>query len=76
MQKSLDGLDGLAKKFGLFPENFAENLRDNYQCCEIDQDPTEPAVVANDFYSVLFKINDEILKAAQLMVAIQLAYEP
>ncbi|KAK9308785.1 hypothetical protein QLX08_001384 [Tetragonisca angustula] len=70
------GLDGLAKKFGLSPEHFAENLRDNYQRHEIDQDPTEPAVIANDFYSVLFKTSDEILKAAQLMVAIQLAYEP
>ncbi|KAK1116660.1 hypothetical protein K0M31_018202 [Melipona bicolor] len=70
------GLDGLAKKFGLSPEQFAENVRDNYQRHEIDQDPTEPAVVANDFYSVLFKTSDEILKAAQLMVAIQLAYEP
>ncbi|OAD54023.1 Transcription elongation factor SPT6 [Eufriesea mexicana] len=70
------GLEGLAKKFGLSPEHFAENLRDNYQRHEVDQEPTEPTVVAGDFCSAIFKTNDEVLKAAQLMVAIQLAHEP
>nr|XP_033334830.1 transcription elongation factor SPT6-like [Megalopta genalis] len=70
------GLDGLAKKFGLSPEHFAENLRDNYQRHEVEQEPAEPAVVANEFSSAVFKTSDEVLKAVQLMVAIQLAHEP
>ncbi|XP_015605093.1 transcription elongation factor SPT6 isoform X2 [Cephus cinctus] len=70
------GLDGLAKKFGLTPEHFAENLRDNYQRHEVDQDPTEPSTVALDFCGAKFKTHEEVLKAAQLMVAIQLAREP
>ncbi|XP_066596697.1 transcription elongation factor SPT6 isoform X2 [Prorops nasuta] len=70
------GLDGLAKKFGLSPEHFAENLRDNYQRHEVDQEPVEPLTVANDYLSQKFKTADEVLKAAQLMVAIQLAREP
>ncbi|XP_046421769.1 transcription elongation factor SPT6 [Neodiprion fabricii] len=70
------GLDGLAKKFGLSPEHYAENLRDNYQRHEVDQEPTEPSVVANDFCGKKFKTPEEALKATQLMVAIQLAREP
>ncbi|KOC62723.1 Transcription elongation factor SPT6 [Habropoda laboriosa] len=70
------GLDGLAKKFGLSPEHFAENLRDNYQRHEVDQDPTEPTVIANEFTSTIFNTSDEVLEATQLMVAIQLAHEP
>lgn len=70
------GLDGFIKKFGLSPEHFAENLQDNYQRHEVDQDPIEPAIAANDFCSAIFTTSDEVLKAAQLMVAIQLAHEP
>ncbi|XP_003707816.2 transcription elongation factor SPT6 isoform X2 [Megachile rotundata] len=70
------GLDSLAKKFGLSPEHFAENLRDNYQRHEVDQEPLEPTVVANEFCSTTFKTNDDVLNAVQLMVAIQLAHEP
>ncbi|XP_076244162.1 transcription elongation factor SPT6 isoform X2 [Calliopsis andreniformis] len=70
------GLDGLAKRFGLSPEHFAENLRDNYQRHEVDQEPIEPSIIATDFTSAIFNTTDEVLKAAQLMVAIQLAHEP
>ncbi|XP_015115657.1 transcription elongation factor SPT6 isoform X1 [Diachasma alloeum] len=70
------GLDTFAKKFGLTPENFAENLRDNYQRHEVDQEPTEPLVVAQDFVGPKFKSPEEVLKAVKLMVAIQLAREP
>lgn len=70
------GLDGLAKKFGLSPEHYAENLRDNYQRHEVDQEPTEPSVTANDYCGQKFQTPEEALKAAQLMVAIQLAREP
>ncbi|XP_012270306.1 transcription elongation factor SPT6 [Orussus abietinus] len=74
------GLDGLAKKFGLSPEHYAENLRDNYQRHEVEQEPTEPSTVAADFigekFNSRFKSPEEVLKACQLMVAIQLAREP
>jgi transcription elongation factor SPT6 len=41
----------LAKKFGLTPEQFGENLRDNYQRHEVEQEPTEPMEVAREFIS-------------------------
>lgn len=70
------GLDSLAKRFGLTPEHFAENLRDNYQRHEVDQEQTEPSLVASEFCCPRFESTEEVLKAAQLMVAIQLAREP
>ncbi|XP_077258460.1 transcription elongation factor SPT6 isoform X1 [Temnothorax americanus] len=70
------GLDGLAKKFGLTPEHYAENLRDNYQRHEVDQEPTEPTTIAIDYCNSRFATTEEVLKAAQLMVALQLAREP
>ncbi|KOX79279.1 Transcription elongation factor SPT6 [Melipona quadrifasciata] len=70
------GLDSLSKKFGLTPEHFAENLRDNYQRHEVDQEPTEPLTIANEYCSQILNNPEEVLKAAQLMVAIQLAREP
>ena len=39
----------LARRFGLTPEEFGENLRDNYQRHDIDQDPAEPTVLAEEF---------------------------
>lgn len=42
-------IDGLAKKFGLTPEQFGENLRDNYQRHEVEQYPVEPKEVASDY---------------------------
>ncbi|XP_053981515.1 transcription elongation factor SPT6-like [Hylaeus volcanicus] len=69
-------LDGLAKKFGLTPVHFAENLRDNYQRHEVEQEPTEPTVAAEEYCSDIFKTNEEVLRAVQLMVAFQLAHEP
>ncbi|XP_078047458.1 transcription elongation factor SPT6 isoform X1 [Augochlora pura] len=70
------GLDGLAKKFGLTPEHFAENLRDNYQRHEVDQEPTEPLTIASEHCNQILGTPEEVLKAGQLMVAIQLAREP
>ncbi|KAG7262899.1 hypothetical protein CRUP_010545, partial [Coryphaenoides rupestris] len=43
------GLDGLAKKFGLTPEQFGENLRDSYQRHETEQFPAEPLELAKDY---------------------------
>ncbi|XP_053983538.1 transcription elongation factor SPT6-like isoform X1 [Hylaeus volcanicus] len=70
------GLDSLAKKFGLTPEHFAENLRDNYQRHEVDQEPTEPLTIASEYCGQIFGTPEEVVKASQLMVAIQLAREP
>lgn len=41
----------LAKRFGLTPEHFAENLRDNYQRHEVDQDHVEPTDAAREYLS-------------------------
>ncbi|XP_058804062.1 transcription elongation factor SPT6 isoform X2 [Phymastichus coffea] len=70
------GLDSLAKKFGLPPEQFAKNLSEEYQIYEVDQEPTEPNVVAAEFINEKFSTTEEVLKAAQLMVAMQIAREP
>lgn len=39
----------MANKFGLTPEQFGENLRDNYQRHETEQYPVEPRDLASDF---------------------------
>ncbi|KAM7309648.1 transcription elongation factor SPT6 [Ixodes scapularis] len=70
------GLDGLAKKFGLTPEQFGENLRDNYQRHEVDQFPVEPLVAAADFVSKRFPTAEEALKGARYMVAVQISMDP
>ena len=41
--------DGLAKKFGLTPEQFGENLRDSYQRHETEQFPAEPLELAKEY---------------------------
>ena len=43
------GLGSLAAKFGLTPEQFGENLRDNYQRHETEQYTVEPEEVAQDY---------------------------
>ena len=44
-----NGLIALTKKFGLLPEQFAENLRDNYQRHEPEQVPEEPEELAEQY---------------------------
>jgi hypothetical protein len=44
----LDAVD-LAHKFGLTAEQFGENLRDNYQRHDVEQDPAEPLVLAEQY---------------------------
>ena len=39
----------LVRKFGLTPEQFGENLRDNYQRHDVEQDPAEPEELAREF---------------------------
>ena len=43
------GLGSLAAKYGLTPEQFGENLRDNYQRHETEQHTVEPEEVAQDY---------------------------
>jgi transcription elongation factor SPT6 len=70
------GLLGMAEKFGLTPEHFGENLRDNYQRHETEQYPNEPEDVAQDYTCQKFPTVEAVLKAAVYMVAIQLSKEP
>ncbi|CAD6234366.1 GSCOCG00001857001-RA-CDS, partial [Cotesia congregata] len=70
------GLCSFAKKFGLTPEHFAENVRDSYQRHEVEQDPVEPSVIAQNYLGANFETTEQVLKAVQHMVAIQLAREP
>jgi len=70
------GLHGLVRKYGLTPEQFAENLRDNYQRHEVEQYPSEPSEVALEFVSAKFASSAEVLSAANYMLAVQIAREP
>ena len=47
----LQGVSGLARKFGLTPDQFGENLRDNYQRHETQQHPLEPEDTAENYLS-------------------------
>lgn len=40
--------DDIAEKFGLTPEQFGENLRDNYQRHDVEQYPIEPLELARE----------------------------
>ena len=41
-------LDTMAKRFGLTPEQFGENLRDNYARNDVDQYPADPVELAKE----------------------------
>lgn len=70
------GILGFAKRFGLTPEQFAENLRDNYQRHDVEQEATEPTEIAKEYVSKRFQTVDEILHAVKFVVARQIAREP
>uniref|UniRef100_A0A336LY91 Transcription elongation factor SPT6 n=1 Tax=Culicoides sonorensis TaxID=179676 RepID=A0A336LY91_CULSO len=70
------GLASFAKKFGLRPEHYAENLRDSYQRHEVDQEQLDPIEVAKQYISPKFPSTEEVLDAAKFMVAKQLSREP
>uniref|UniRef100_A0A3Q4B8K3 Transcription elongation factor SPT6 n=1 Tax=Mola mola TaxID=94237 RepID=A0A3Q4B8K3_MOLML len=70
------GLDGLAKKFGLTPEQFGENLRDSYQRHETEQFPAEPIELAKDYVCSQFPTPEAVLEGTRYMVAMQIAREP
>lgn len=70
------GIGALAKRFGLSPEHFAENLRDNYQRHEVDQEAIEPDDLAREYLNAKFTNVDDVLQAAKYVVALQIAREP
>ncbi|EFX73665.1 hypothetical protein DAPPUDRAFT_57945, partial [Daphnia pulex] len=70
------GLDCMIKKYGLSPEQLAENMRDNYQRHEVEQTSREPLDVALEYVSPKFPNAAEVLKAANYMLAVQIAKEP
>ncbi|XP_055642141.1 transcription elongation factor SPT6 isoform X2 [Toxorhynchites rutilus septentrionalis] len=70
------GLCGLAKRFGLTPEQFAENVRDSYQRHEVEQEATDPSSVATEYVNNRFTTVEDVLHAGKFMVARQIAKEP
>lgn len=70
------GLLSFAKRFGLTPEDFAENLRDNYQKHDVEQEALDPAEVAGEYVSKTFQTVNDILHAAKFVVARQISREP
>ncbi|XP_041765514.1 transcription elongation factor SPT6 [Anopheles merus] len=70
------GLTGLTKRFGLTPEQFAENVRDSYQRHEVEQETKEPLEVAKEYMGTTFESPEEVLQGGVFMVARQLAREP
>ena len=69
-------MDGLLRKYGLSPQQFAENLRDNYQRHEVEQYPSEPLDAALDYVSPKFPTPAEVIKATNYMMAVQIGREP
>lgn len=67
---------GFAKKFGLTPEQFAQNLRDNYQRNEVEQEESDPFDLARTFVTAKFQTAEEVMYAAKFVVARQIAREP
>uniref|UniRef100_A0A2M3YZ36 Transcription elongation factor SPT6 n=1 Tax=Anopheles braziliensis TaxID=58242 RepID=A0A2M3YZ36_9DIPT len=70
------GLTGLTKRFGLTPEQYAENVRDSYQRHEVEQETKEPLDVAKEYLGTTFTSAEEVLQGGVFMVARQLAREP
>lgn len=70
------GLSGFSKRFGLTPEQYAENVRDSYQRHEVEQEPNDPSDVAKEYLNKRFVNIEDVLYAAKFMVARQLAKEP
>ncbi|XP_031559934.1 transcription elongation factor SPT6-like [Actinia tenebrosa] len=70
------GLGGLARKFGLTPDQFGENLRDNYQRHETEQHPMDPGVAAESYLTSTFSTTDQVMEGARHVVAMQIAKDP
>ncbi|XP_068145157.1 transcription elongation factor SPT6-like isoform X2 [Drosophila tropicalis] len=70
------GICAFVKSFGLTPEEFAENLRENYQRNEIKQETLSPMEMAKKYLSARLLTVDAVLQAAKHVAARQLAQEP
>ncbi|KAA0186889.1 hypothetical protein HAZT_HAZT009216 [Hyalella azteca] len=62
--------------FGLTPEQFGENLRDDYQRYEVDQCHVEPLKEAEAYLSKMCTSPTHVLEGAVRMLGWQLACEP
>ncbi|CAK1551238.1 unnamed protein product [Leptosia nina] len=69
------GLEPLVRKFGLSAEQFAENVRDNYQRHEVEQPAVPPLEAAQEFLPAGGSAA-EVLRRAVYMCGVQLAREP
>ncbi|XP_037868375.1 transcription elongation factor SPT6 [Bombyx mori] len=69
------GIEPLVKKFGLTPEQFAENVRDNYQRHEVEQQPVAPLEAAAEYVGNIGSAA-EVVRRAVYMCGVQLAREP
>ncbi|XP_049873145.1 transcription elongation factor SPT6 [Pectinophora gossypiella] len=69
------GIEPLVKMFGLTPEQFAENVRDNYQRHEVEQPAVPPLEAAAPFAGAMGSAQ-EVLRRAVYMCGVQLAREP
>ncbi|GMR43278.1 hypothetical protein PMAYCL1PPCAC_13473 [Pristionchus mayeri] len=68
------GLGELVARFGLTPKQFAENL--DWRRHDVEQDPIDPFVAADDFITTSFPTADDVIKGAQFMLAKQISREP
>ncbi|GFR73722.1 transcription elongation factor SPT6 [Elysia marginata] len=69
-------LDEIARQFGLKPDEFGENIRDNYQRHDVSQCPLEPLELAKDYVCPQFPTPEDVLRGCQHMVAMQLSHDP
>ncbi|XP_050409437.2 transcription elongation factor SPT6 [Patella vulgata] len=69
-------LDEVARRFGLTPEQFGENLRDNYQRHDVEQCPVEPLDLSKDYICGQFPTEEDALMGARHMVAMQISHDP
>ena len=73
----LIGLNSLTKKFGLSPEQYAENLLADYQKNEIEQWNIEPTMLCMEYVKEpYFQSVDQVLNTVTYMISLQLARDP
>ncbi|XP_044580545.1 transcription elongation factor SPT6-like [Cotesia glomerata] len=70
------GFENFTKKFGLSSLQFAENVQDNYQHHKVHQAAIHPNDLAKEFIGETFKTIEDVFRAAQTMMAVQLSREP
>ena len=59
----------LSRRFGLTPEQFSENLRDTYQRHEVEQFPTDPEDMAQDYITGYWAAAGVAASSASVMLA-------